>query len=390
LSIFDLAAKAMKMGMQGKGSDLRATDMWLLLTQNDRYVKVWNLMSPGRGSNQGLQAESGTPSIVMPRDSGTFELDVRLKNFGPQKVSARIEGQTVEHGHADTHQGGMIISDYKDIGPGEEAVYRQTFPTWAQSNDQRTWVRVGNDRHELVDYKGSSRYLTEIQVSAGTTATGQKMDLASLFGAALKSMTQNRQAINKMDGYNGNHGDNMTQNLQVITDALRSRQSQPPAEALQYASQMLQSNGVGGSSRYYAQGLDDAATMMRDRPEMGNADIANLVLSILNAVPAESDPGQSQASDNVLAQMMGLASQQPVAPAKKDMSATASQLLSVAVPAALAFMQAKQGGADTKSAAVQSLMSSLVGGQVNPLQTGTPRAAAGSVIAQSILKAMLG
>lgn len=182
-----------------------------------------------------------------------------------------------------------------------------------------------------------------------------------------------------MDGYNGNHGDNMAENLRIITGALRSRQSQPPAEALRYASQMLQSNGVGGSSRYYAQGLDDAAAMLRDKPEMDEADIANLVLSLLNAVPTQSDPARSQASDNVLAQMMGLASQQPAPPPTKDMGATASRLLSLAIPAALAFMQAKQAGADTKSAAVQSLMSSLLGGQVNPLQTGTPRAAAGSL-----------
>ncbi|MEM4250701.1 MAG: DAK2 domain-containing protein [Candidatus Bathyarchaeia archaeon] len=337
-----------------------------------------------------MKAETGTPNIVVPRDSGTFKFDVRLKNFGVQKVSARIEGQIVEHGRPDARQGGLITSEYKDMAPGEEAVYSLTFPTWSQSSDQLTWVRVGDDREELVDYRGSSRHVTQIQVSGEGAPTGKKIDLGSLFGAALKSMTQNRQVINRMDGYNGNHGDNMVQNLQLITEALRSRQSQSPSEALRYASQMLRSNGVGGSSRYYAQGLDDAAEALSDRPEMDGADVANLVLSILNAVPNQSDPSRSQVSDNVLAQIMGLTSQQPVSPPKRDMSATASQLLNVAVPAALAFMQAKQAGADTKSAAVQSLMSSLVGGQVNPLQTGTPRAAAGSLIAQSILQAMLG
>jgi len=171
LSVFESVAKALKdrvqkkgFDLQGKGFDLKATDMWLTLTQNGRHVKAWNLMSPGHGSNHGLQAESGTPSIVMPKDSGTFEIDVRLKNFGNQRVSARIEGQTVEHGSADTHKGELITSEYKDIGPGEEAVYRQNFPTWEQSNDQYTWVRVGNERQELIDYKGSSRHITYIHV----------------------------------------------------------------------------------------------------------------------------------------------------------------------------------------------------------------------------------
>jgi len=162
--VFEAVTKALKMGMQGKGFDLKATDMWLLLTQGGRRVRAWNLMSPGNGSNHGLQAEPGTPSIVMPRDSGTFEIHVRLKNFGGQRVSARVEGQTVEHARADTHQGELMVSEYQDIGPSEEAVYVQSFPTWAQSNDERTWVRVGNERQELVDYKGSSRHLTYINI----------------------------------------------------------------------------------------------------------------------------------------------------------------------------------------------------------------------------------
>ena len=111
-----------------------------------------------------MAAESGAPSIEMPRDSGEFEIHVRLKNFGAKTVSARVEGQTVEHARADTHQGEVMVSEHQEIPPGEEAVYTQSFPTWAQSNDQRTWVRVGNERQELVDFRGSSRHLTYITV----------------------------------------------------------------------------------------------------------------------------------------------------------------------------------------------------------------------------------
>jgi len=150
--------------MKPSGFDLRTTDMWLFLKQNNQHRKAWNILSPGAGVNQQLQAEPGTPSIVMPRDSGTFEIHVRLKNFGLQTVSARIEGQTVEHARADTHQGELMVTDYQEIPAGEEVVYYQSFPTWAQSNDQRTWVRVGNERQELKDFKGSSRHLTYINV----------------------------------------------------------------------------------------------------------------------------------------------------------------------------------------------------------------------------------
>lgn len=128
------------------------------------------------------------------------------------------------------------------------------------------------------------------------------LDLNSLFGAALQAVTSHRQEINDLDGYNGNHGDNMVENLRMITDALQANKSQPPAEALRYAGQKLQSQGRGGTSQYYARGLNQAAERL-------------------------------------------------------------------------------QG---------QALMSALMGGRVNPLQAGTPRAAAGSLVAQSILQALAG
>lgn len=74
---------------------------------------------------------------------------MKIKNFGFQKVSARIEMRTVEHGRYDARKGELLTSEYKDIVLGEEAVYSLTFPTWSQSNYQLTWVRVGNNREEL-------------------------------------------------------------------------------------------------------------------------------------------------------------------------------------------------------------------------------------------------
>jgi hypothetical protein len=68
---------------------------------------------------------------------------------------------------AATHQGVLILADYQNIPPGGEAVYHQQFPTWAQSNDQRTWVTVGDERRELIDFAQSSRNLTYIGVRSG-------------------------------------------------------------------------------------------------------------------------------------------------------------------------------------------------------------------------------
>ena len=63
--------------------------------------------------------------------------------------------------------------------------------------------------------------------------------------------------------------------------------------------------------------------------------------------------------------------------------------LQALLPAALAFMQAKQAGAETPQAAGQALLAVLGGGQVNPMQSGAPRPAAGGLIAQSLMQAFM-
>ena len=213
-------------------------------------------------------------------------------------------------------------------------------------------------------------------------------DLNDLFGAALQAMTANRQEINTLDGYNGNHGDNMVENLRLITESLQEKSSQTPAEALGYASQRLQSHGRGGPSQYYARGLSQAAEQLQGRSSLDGNDVTSLLQSLLGAIPSEGHQPQPQAGGSVLEQVLGMATGQPPQAGPQDSGLDLDDVLNVLLPAGLAFLQAKQSGADTASAASQVLMSALMGGQMNPLQASTPRAAAGGLIAQSILQAL--
>jgi hypothetical protein len=258
-------------------------------------------------------------------------------------------------------------------------------------------------------------------------------------------MTAQRQEINALDGHNGNHGDNMVENLRMITEALDAKKSQPPSEALRFASQQLQSKGHGGTSQYYARGLNDAAEQLQGRSSMGQPEVMSLVQSLLGAIPSQGHPQQMQGTGSVLEQVLGMAAgqqpqagggmleqvlgmaagqqpqteggmldqvlgmaggqqpqagggilgqilgmtggQQPQAGGHDD-ELDMGDVVSTLLPAGLAFLQAKQSGADTASALGQALTSALMGGQVNPLQAGTPRAAAGGLIAQSILQGL--
>ena len=215
-------------------------------------------------------------------------------------------------------------------------------------------------------------------------------DLSDLFGAALQAMAAHRQEINALDGYNGNHGDNMVENLRMTTAALNARRSQSPAEALRYAGQRLQEQGRGGTSQYYARGLSQAAEQLQGRSELGSDDVVSLVQSLLGAIPSQGTQQDLQAGGSVLEQVMGLVGGQPAQARPQDNDRGLGGVLSALLPAGLAFLQAQQSGADVASAAQQAVIAALIGGQVNPLQAGTPRAAAGSLIAQSMLQALAG
>jgi hypothetical protein len=216
------------------------------------------------------------------------------------------------------------------------------------------------------------------------------LDLSDLFGAALQAVSAHRQEINDLDGYNGNHGDNMVENVRMIVDALRQKSAQAPSEALGYASERLRSEGRGGTSQYYARGLGQAAERLEGRSSLEPDDIMSVVQSLLGAIPSQGYPEQPQAVDSVLEQVLGMAGGQRPQARRQDRGSGLAGLLSALLPAGLAFLQAKQAGADTASAASQALIGALMGGQVNPLQAGTPRAAAGGLIAQSILQALTG
>jgi len=287
------------------------------------------------------------------------------------------------------------------------------------------------------------------------------LDLGSLFNAALQNVSANRQAINDLDGANGNHGDNMVHNLRVITQALKEQKQSPPSEQLSYAATRLQAEAKGGTGQYYANGLNDAARQFQGRASINQNDIGSLLQSVMGNVPVKpSGPLQAkpQASagggdlstllgglmaggqtpqtsgDPMAALLGGLMSGQPAAsqhmpqPSSSDpmaallgslMSGGASQPQSGAnvltalmgmsqqpppqaqagnsgldlgdlLTAGMAFMQAKQQGADNMQAGMQAVMAALMGNQVNPLASGSPQAAAGGLIAQSLLQAALG
>mgnify|MGYP003564895107 CR=1 FL=1 len=220
----------------------------------------------------------------------------------------------------------------------------------------------------------------------------QEVNLGSLFGQVLEAVTSHREEINSLDGFNGNHGDNMVENIGMIARVLQEDSSLPPADALRHASEQLQSDGRGGTSKYYAEGLSKAASQFQDRSSLDTGDVLSLVQTLMSTIPAEGHQQQPQAGGSVL-DVLGLLGGQQGQPQsqpeqQEEDGVDMGDVLDVLLPAGLAFLQAKQSGADTKEAAGQALMGALTREQVNPFEANTPRAAAGGVVVQSLLKAL--
>jgi hypothetical protein len=206
-------------------------------------------------------------------------------------------------------------------------------------------------------------------------------DLAKLFGVALNAVSSNRDQLNSMDQTNHpEHGDHVANNLGIIKSSLESQQSQNPSDALRLAAQRLSEQGQGSTAPQYAQGLQQAANHFQGQQSLSNDDMGLLLHSMLGAGTGSQAQAQPSGMTGMLGMLKGGQTQQAT-PGGGD-------LVSKLAPAAMEFARAKASGSDTKSAAMQAAMQTMMGG--NPLQASTPGGASGGLIAQSIMKSIMG
>jgi hypothetical protein len=206
------------------------------------------------------------------------------------------------------------------------------------------------------------------------------LDLAKLFGVALNTVNSNRESLNSMDETNHpNHGDNVAHNLGIIKDAFQSQQGQSPSDVMRYAADKLAEQGRGSTAPQYSQGLQQAANHFEGQQSLSNNDMGLLLHTLLGS----ASQSQTASQPNAMQGMLNMISGQP-----QQATTGGNDLVSKLAPAALEFMRAKQSGASTQSAAMQAAMRAMMGG--NPLQASSPGGASGGLIAQSIMKSLLG
>ncbi len=134
----------------------------------------------------------------------------------------------------------------------------------------------------------------------------KSIDLAQLFQTVTGTLADNRQQLNDADDNNHDHGDNMVDTFEVITQAMREHRGADPADQLEYAAQMLRQR-KSGSSQMYAKGLEQASQEFQGQ-QVTPANAMTLIQSLLGGGQAPQQ--QSSGMGGVLGSLLGGGQQQ--------------------------------------------------------------------------------
>jgi hypothetical protein len=224
------------------------------------------------------------------------------------------------------------------------------------------------------------------------------VDLANIFGMVTQALAENQSTINQADPYNQNHGSNMVQTFETITQALEQKRGSSNSSALKYAAKQVARNTSSGSGQLYAQHLAQAADQFKGKQvdqrgaldllqtligssqpggQAGGGDPLSTLLGSLNSSAGSYEQQTPQGGGDLLGSLMGSlaggeASAQPSAQQGGDLFGTllgglgggqaSSQSgqagfgLDDLMNAGMAYFQAKQQGGSNLQAIAQAFM----------------------------------
>ncbi len=140
-----------------------------------------------------------------------------------------------------------------------------------------------------------------------------RVDLVNIFQAVTQTLAQNQQSLDQADEYNHDHGTNMVQTFQTITNSLQQKQGKSDSSALTYAAKKLAKNTTSGSGQLYAQGLSQAATKFKGKKvdSKGALDLLQTLIGGGQTSQQSSQSGSGDMMGALLDQLMGEAHAQP-------------------------------------------------------------------------------
>ena len=181
-----------------------------------------------------------------------------------------------------------------------------------------------------------------------------RVDLVDLFQNVTQALAANQQTLDQADDYNHNHGSNMVQTFQTVTNALEKKRGASASSALGYAAKTLSRQANSGSSQLYAQNLAEAATKFKGKRvnEKGALDLLQTLIGAQAGGQSGSQPGAPTGGDDMLGSLLGGLT----GGGSSQSSGQGGLNLQNLLQAGMAYMQASQGGASTMQALVQAFV----------------------------------
>jgi hypothetical protein len=229
-----------------------------------------------------------------------------------------------------------------------------------------------------------------------------QINLVNVFKTVAGSLSAQRETLNDADTYNHDHGDNMVEIFNVISQAMQAKKTANPADQLEYASQLL-SQQKSGSAQVYAQGLTQASKEFQGKKQVTPDNALTLIQALLGG--GQAPASQPQAG---LGNLLGSLAEAGGAPAQQSKTGTGDllgMLLGVSnttpaqtqnqqadagidvgdlLNAGMAFMNTKSQGGNNMQAIVNALVSSSAMGNSGH------RSQSGALVVNSLLQAISG
>ncbi|HET9911724.1 MAG TPA: hypothetical protein VFQ13_07535 [Anaerolineales bacterium] len=200
------------------------------------------------------------------------------------------------------------------------------------------------------------------------------LDLSALFGVAAQALAANQSSLNQADTDNQNHGDNMVQAFNMISQVMAGQKDAPPSQQLSQASQYLAQNGTSDSAHVYSQGLAQAAQQFQGQSAVTPDNAMLLIQSLLGGGQATSPGG------DLLGSLLGGDQQAPQVGGQQSDGIDLGDLLQ----AGMTFMNAKQQGQGNLQAGLAALMAA------GPMGQKPHRQQSGQLVANALLQAISG
>jgi hypothetical protein len=207
-----------------------------------------------------------------------------------------------------------------------------------------------------------------------------QLNLASLFQSVAGSLASQKENLNNADTLNHDHGDNMVEVFNVISQAMKEKQNASPADQLEYASQLLR-QAKSGSAQVYAQGLAEASKEFQGQKQVTPDHAINLIQALLGGGQASTAQPKSGTGDMLGSLLGGANNAQSQTQGQQGSSGLGvGDLLN----AGMAFMNTKSQGGNNLEAIVNALVSG------SAMANSQHRSQSGGLVVNSILQAIGG